>query len=658
MYRNKPLSISLVALLLLSTVMVIAPISAEPAPPGEGAIWVEPSYVNGSQVGVGNTFIVEVKINISATAGVADHRGIYAFAFWLTWDTSLLTCTMAKITCNYPKSPYWSGGHSTIENKILVDKPAPGFNTHSYAETAMPFDTGFTGVMTLAKYNFTVASQPMWWNASCPLDITNRGFSDYDIMPIIMHVYDGLYEIKGIIPVKPKLYVDPPSIYNAALEPCENFTVYIKITDATDLYSFNFKLGFNKTILEATRAEEGPFLKSFGTTTVNNLEINNTEGYVWISVSLVTGGPAAGSGILANVTFHVIDVGECALNLYDTELTDNLGRKFPHDVSDGYFNNILMPRIFVDPPKIIDLTLVPPSKFSINVSIGNITNMYDYVFKLAYNTKILNCIGLDLIPFQNEIHFISTVSVNDPAGIISVNVTYFDPAPPITTIPPVAFATIKFIVTDLGISVFDLYDTHLSDPTGASISHETTDGYFVNIIRDVAVLSVKPSTTATYVGWLVNITVVARNEGDLTETFNVSAYYNDNLIGTKSVTNLPSKKNETLIFTWNTVDVQPCINYTIKAKASIVPYEINTANNEYVDGKVKIKMMGDIDGDGIITIFDVAFVSKAFGSAAVDDPKTPLDETKNWNPDADLKVNGIVDIFDVCMVAKYYGKHC
>jgi len=90
--------------------------------------------------------------------------------------------------------------------------------------------------------------------------------------------------------------------------------------------------------------------------------------------------------------------------------------------------------------------------------------------------------------------------------------------------------------------------------------------------HDVAIVSVTPSTTFVYAGQTVNITVVAGNEGDLTETFNVSAYYDDNPIETKTIKDLPSGENETLVFTWNTLHVQPCINYTIKADADVVPY--------------------------------------------------------------------------------------
>jgi len=64
----------------------------------------------------------------------------------------------------------------------------------------------------------------------------------------------------------------------------------------------------------------------------------------------------------------------------------------------------------------------------------------------------------------------------------------------------------------------------------------------------------------------------------------------------------------------------------------------------------------DLNKDGHIDILDIRIVAKAFGSAAVDDPETPYDETENWNPIADVNADGRVDIFDLRLVAKHYGE--
>ena len=58
-------------------------------------------------------------------------------------------------------------------------------------------------------------------------------------------------------------------------------------------------------------------------------------------------------------------------------------------------------------------------------------------------------------------------------------------------------------------------------------------------------------------------------------------------------------------------------------------------------------LIGDINGDGIVDIFDVVILAKAFGS----EPGDP-----EWNPAADLNNDDIVDIFDVVTIAKEFGK--
>ena len=59
------------------------------------------------------------------------------------------------------------------------------------------------------------------------------------------------------------------------------------------------------------------------------------------------------------------------------------------------------------------------------------------------------------------------------------------------------------------------------------------------------------------------------------------------------------------------------------------------------------RLQGDLNGDGIVDIFDVVTVSIAFGS----EPGDP-----NWNQAADLNNDDVVDIYDVVTVATNFGK--
>jgi outer membrane protein assembly factor BamB/PKD repeat protein len=105
--------------------------------------------------------------------------------------------------------------------------------------------------------------------------------------------------------------------------------------------------------------------------------------------------------------------------------------------------------------------------------------------------------------------------------------------------------------------------------------------------HDVAITSVTPSTTLAGVGQVININVVAKNEGTETETFDVTAYYDDAVIQTKTVTNLAPDTSATVVFYWNTMGVA-FGTYTIKAIATTAPGETDTADNTKVDGTVAI----------------------------------------------------------------------
>jgi len=175
------------------------------------------------------------------------------------------------------------------------------------------------------------------------------------------------------------------------------------------------------------------------------------------------------------------------------------------------------------------------------------------------------------------------------------------------------------------------------------------------VSRDVAIISVTPSAAKAYVGEMVNITVVAENQGASTETFNVTARYENTTLGIletlgpQEVTNLPPEQTIALTFIWNTTDTQPCVYYTIKAEASTVPNEVDTSDNTYTDGTVKIKIVGDINGDGFVDVLDLSIVAVAYG-AREGDPR--------YNPDADLNKDGFIDLRDLAPVAINFGNTC
>ena len=166
--------------------------------------------------------------------------------------------------------------------------------------------------------------------------------------------------------------------------------------------------------------------------------------------------------------------------------------------------------------------------------------------------------------------------------------------------------------------------------------------------HDVALVSVEPSAVEVYSSRTVNITVVVKNNGNFTETFEVTTYHNGSAIETKNVTDLTPKANATLIFTWNTSDVSPGY-YVISATAETVPYESDILNNTFTDSTIHIKIPGDVNGDRVVDLFDAATISAHWYPGP---PIGPL----GYDEESDINLDGRVDIFDAAIVSANWMK--
>jgi parallel beta-helix repeat protein len=164
-------------------------------------------------------------------------------------------------------------------------------------------------------------------------------------------------------------------------------------------------------------------------------------------------------------------------------------------------------------------------------------------------------------------------------------------------------------------------------------------------VSDVVVLDVV-SLSEAYVGWTLNITVLVENRGEETKTFDVSLFYDGNVIETKSVT-LNQSQKVALFFWWNTTNVVPYVNYSVWAEASMVLGETNIVNNFFVGGVIKLKMFADVNGDKVVNLKDIALAALAFGENA---------KGSRWNLQADMNRNGEIDIIDIAIIAKNFGK--
>jgi hypothetical protein len=296
--------------------------------------------------------------------------------------------------------------------------------------------------------------------------------------------------------------------------------------------------------------------------------------------------------------------------------------------------------LYVDPPSIEDPSIFPSNHIIIHIMIDSVSNMKTCEFNLTFSPGILSVWRLTKLAVQGQY---PDSKVNSDAGYIWVSLTY---KTAVTITSNTSILEIEFVAENYGATSLHFQSSKLTDNVGNPITHGTHDGFVMIILRNIVTKQISLSTLETYVGRIIPINVTVLNDGNIPESFTVSLYYDTTLIETKDVTDLAPKENITLTFNWNTGTVSPRVTpYTMKAEASTVPYEVNLTDNTLVDGTIKLKIVGDVNGDGTVNINDLIAWDNAYGSHAGDG---------NWNAQADINNDGTVDKADATLILDHY----
>lgn len=131
---------------------------------------------------------------------------------------------------------------------------------------------------------------------------------------------------------------------------------------------------------------------------------------------------------------------------------------------------------------------------------------------------------------------------------------------------------------------------YTAPPTSGGIPYSPSVYTMFNVIaekHDVAITNVVISSSQVRAGENVEIRVEAANLGGFSENFNVTVYYDSNIIQVTPVVALLAHSSRALIVEWNTANVNPGV-YRISANAAIVEGDMNPNNNNFVDGSVTI----------------------------------------------------------------------
>jgi len=618
------------AALVLLTLLIIGFVGAlqykEVAANPTAKLKVVPQLIK--DLGVGAEFIIN--------ATIEDVENLYGFEIEFTWNPTILTCVSYK--AKVPVETYPEG---VLHQPVLKVKEQLNNTEGSYfvAYSSQAPAPSFNGSGVIFTLKFRVLGYGTSLLSFKLVKLASKGIPP---KPIPFEAYNGLF--KNFTPPPAKLKIDPRRIIDATLVPCKNFTININIENAYDLAYFELWLSYNTTILDVKEIDVPPPFAAILT------EMFESEGRMHVKG---TAASATGNFTLATVKFHVTELGDSPLDLYNVTLKDSFGEPLVYDeVIDGYFNNLMLARIYIFPSELIDPTMVIGSRFSMEVRMENAIDFYGYQYFINYDPKVLICTGLSIIPPTEEVHYDTILQINQRVGSIYVNVSYYPPAEPVTVNETTTIGIIYFQVKNYGSTPIDLNNIKLVNIEGGTIAHledGSEDSFFATLIADVAILEINLSSQAVYPNKTVNVSVIAGNVGDMPASFNVTLYFNEVIVGIEHVDNLPPNGTVKLNFTINTVGLQPCSRYPVKAVASRVQYEVNLANNELTT-LLKIKMIGDVNGDGIIDIYDLTAACVSY-DARVGDPK--------WNEEADVAPEwGIIDIFDIVTIACQYNKQC
>jgi len=618
------------SLLILTTLIITSLSTMTPKVFAAGRIYMNPPIIDNPALGPGSTFIV------NATAENVEN--VFTWQVQAEFKPSILHCLNVWTPAGSPFGP----PNFPISPPPIID------NTNGIAVygASMVGAGGYSGSGILMSIQFQVVGRGYSHiNYSKPYGMDTFLLDQWGgTLPVT--VEDGSFN-NWVPPPPAKLYINPPRVVDPTLIAGSTFNVSLNIINASNLNSWNADLLYANIVLMATNVIEGSFMKSAGSTSFSftiQHDFNSTHGLIQMRCALATGG-ANGNGELANVTFQVLDLGQSAITITNVDLRDPSGVSLPFTTANGYFNNILIAKLSIEPSEVSGPEYLPGTTFWINVTLDDVENLKTCIFNLTYDSSVIMEINVVVPSVLGETP-IKKLIIDDENGFIWVKVTYPNP---ITTYNPVTITKVEFQVMAMGVSYINLTDTALLDAAGQPITHEVYNGIFIGLIRDVAVISVITDLSIAYQRWLVNVNVTVKNKGNVTETFEVKIYYEGNLGGTGTVTDLPPNEETTITIVWNTTGVPCCHNYTISATAGPVPYEFNLSDNSLTDGKVKIRVMGDANGDGVVDMRDIGIVCNAYGS----NPTKP-----NWNPYLDFNRDNRVDLRDIGIVCNNYLKHC
>jgi len=228
------------------------------------------------------------------------------------------------------------------------------------------------------------------------------------------------------------VYVEPQEIN--MLRVGDSFSINITVSNVIDLHSWEFKLYYNSSMLNATSILEGPFLKQAGDTNFQILAFtdsyNASHGLIWTKCTLINASSGVnGNGTLAIINFRATWPGESPLSLADTLLLDSNNKTIQHTAMDGSVKILLLDIAitnitFSDSNQLVN----EPINIHINIeNIGETIETFNLTVKCAGPTEYI--IGIQNVTLaSNEATLLNFTWTPLTAGNYKIE-AYINPIP-------------------------------------------------------------------------------------------------------------------------------------------------------------------------------------------------------------------------------------
>lgn len=365
----------------------------------------------------------------------------------------------------------------------------------------------------------------------------------------------------------PNVYISPRVSVG---DPGVSFTVRVSISGSENVFAWEVKFGWNATVLDVTNVAEGDFLKGLegrDTYFVNKTYQDQADtDYITLGCTRLgadTPG-AAGSGILATVTFLVQEMGETTLDLHETKLRDSVPNPVEHTSTDGLFSNTAG---------------FPTVSFTISPRKADI---------------------------GDTITFDASSSSDDEGPIANYFWEFGDDSTANETDPLVYHEYTEGGKYPVTLTVTD------SDGWNASVTQYAT----IRFTHDLVVYSVSVSHQTISPGETVTITTLIGNAGSEDESeCSVNAYYDGTPTSESQTVSLASGQNRTLTFSWDTAET-PEGTYRIKVVIGTAAGETSTADNTRLGTTVEVTPRSEFPwlyvGVGVAVVAIVVVVAILF----------------------------------------------